>query len=100
MKGQVKEVLMQKEGYSPHSAESTAKDLENIKDSEISRALILWIDTGKKTNISRGPFSCRQLMTDLQMKYPATLIFLDWYCEDPESAVASIRYGGGQCYDL
>lgn len=95
MKEHIKEILMQKEGYSPHSAESTANDLESIQDSEIYQALIRWIDSGKKTNIARGSFSCRQLMADLGMKYPATLIFLDWYCEDPESAIASIRCSGG-----
>lgn len=95
MKEHIKEILMQKEGYSPHSAESTANDLESIQDSEIYQALIRWIDSGKKTNIARGFFSCRQLMADLGMKYPATLIFLDWYCEDPESAIASIRCSGG-----
>ena len=86
---------MQKEGYSPRSAESTANDLESIKDSEIYQALIRWIESGKKTNIARGSFSCRQLIADLGMKYPAALIFLDWYCEDPESAIASIRCSGG-----
>lgn len=95
MKEHIKEILMQKEGYSPHSAESTANDLESIQDSEIYQALIRWIDSGKKTNIARGSFSCQQLMADLGMKYPATLIFLDWYCEDPESAIASIRCSGG-----
>lgn len=95
MKEHIEEILMQKEGYSPHSAESTANDLESIKDSEISQALIRWIDGGKKTNIARGLFSCRQLMDNLGMKYPATLIFLDWYSEDPESAIASIRCSGG-----
>ena len=95
MKEQIKEILIQKEGYSPHSAESTAHDLESIQDSEIYQALIRWMESGKKTNIARGSFSCRQLIADLGMKYPATLIFLDWYCEDPESAIASIRCSGG-----
>lgn len=95
MKEQIKQVLVQKEGYSPLSAESTAKDLADIRDEEISQALICWLGSGQKTNISRGPFSSRQLMNDLNMKYPATLIFLDWYCEDPESAVASIHCSGG-----
>ena len=39
MKEHIKEILMQKEGYSPHSAESTANDLESIQDSEIYQAL-------------------------------------------------------------
>lgn len=95
MKERIKEILVQKEGYSPQSAESTANDLESIKDSEIYQALIRWIESGKKTNIARGSFSCRQLIADLGMKYPAALIFLDWYCEDPESAIASIRCSGG-----
>ena len=95
MKGRIKEILVQKEGYSQRSAESTANDLESIKDSEIYQALIRWIESGKKTNIARGSFSCRQLIADLGMKYPAALIFLDWYCEDPESAIASIRCSGG-----
>lgn len=95
MKERIKEILVQKEGYSPQIAESTANDLESIKDSEIYQALIRWIESGKKTNIARGSFSCRQLIADLGMKYPAALIFLDWYCEDPESAIASIRCSGG-----
>lgn len=95
MKEHIKEILVHKEGYSPHIAESTANDLENIKDFEISQALIRWMESGKKTNTARGSFSCRQLMADLGMKYPATLIFLDWYCEDPESAIASICCSGG-----
>ena len=74
---------------------STANDLENIKDSEIYQALIRWIESGKKTNVARGSFSCRQLMADLGMKYPAALIFLDWYCEDPKTAMESIRCSGG-----
>lgn len=95
MKERIKEILVQKEGYSPRSAESTANDLENIKDSEIYQALIRWIESGKKTNVARGSFSCRQLMADLGMKYPAALIFLDWYCEDPRTAMESIRCSGG-----
>lgn len=57
MKERIKEILVQKEGYSPRSAESTANDLENIKDSEIYQALIRWIESGKKTNVARGSFS-------------------------------------------
>lgn len=95
MKERIKEILVQKEGYSPRSAESTANDLENIKDSEIYQVLIRWIESGKKTNVARGSFSCRQLMADLGMKYPAALIFLDWYCEDPKTAMESIRCSGG-----
>ena len=66
---------------------------ERIK--EIFQALIRWIESGKKTNVARGSFSCRQLMADLGMKYPAALIFLDWYCEDPKTAMESIRCSGG-----
>ena len=95
MKERIKEILVQKEGESPQIAGGTANDLESIKDSEIYQALIRWIESGKKTNIARGSFSCRQLIADLGMKYPAALIFLDWYCEDPESAIASIRCSGG-----
>ena len=95
MKERIKKIVVQKEGYSPRSAESTANDLESIKDSEIHQALIRWIESGKKTNIARGSFSCRQLIDDLGMKYPAALVFLDWYCEDPKSAIASICCSGG-----
>ena len=95
MKERSIEIFVQKEGYSPRSAESTANDLENIKDSEIYQALIRWIESGKKTNVARGSSSCRQLMADLGMKYPAALIFLDWYCEDPKTAMESIRCSGG-----
>ena len=95
MKELIIKTLIKKEGYTLHSAEITSDDLQNIKDSEISHAMIRWIHNGQKTNITRGPFSSLQLMTDLNMKYPATLVFLDWYCEDPEAAIASIRCSGG-----
>lgn len=91
----IKKVLIQEEGYSNRSAEITAADLSNIKDPEIARAFSQWLRNREKTNVSRGKFSCAQLMRCYDMKYPATLIFLDWYGEDPAAAVASISYGGG-----
>lgn len=91
----IKNVLIQEEGYSTRSAEITAADLCNIKDQEIARAFAQWLKNREKTNITRGNISCVQLMQCHSMKYPAALIFLDWYGEDPAAAVASISCGGG-----
>lgn len=91
----IKNILIREEGYSNRSAEITAVDLSNIKDQEIAQALSQWLRNREKTNVLRGEFSCAQLMRCYDMKYPATLIFLDWYGEDPDAAVASISYGGG-----
>ena len=90
----IKNILIQEEGYSNRSAEITAADLSNIKDQEIAHAFSRWLKNREKTNVSRGDFSCAQLMRCYGMKYPATLVFLDWYGEDPTSAVASISCGG------
>ena len=91
----LREVLIQREGYSPRSAELTAADLSNIKDTDISQAISQWLESGEKTNISRGPFSCAGLMQSYKMKYPATLVFLDWYSEEPEAAQAALNSRGG-----
>lgn len=95
MNRQIRDLLVQRGGYSLHSAEITSTDLANLKQSDIRKALIDWITSGVETNIIRKPFSSQQLMADFCMKYPATLIFLDWYCDDPASAIASLNNQGG-----
>ncbi len=88
----VKEILIQNEGYLSRSAAVTAKDLVRIQDEEIHNALIHWVHTGEKQDVIRGEFSCVQLMDLHKMKYPAALIFLDWYSEDPSAAKHSLCY--------
>ncbi len=88
----IKEVLVLNEGYSSWAAAMTARDLVRILDEEINSALIHWIETGEKQDIIRGDFSCTQLMGLHEMKYPAALIFLDWYSEDPSAAKRSLCY--------
>ena len=96
MANDLRDVLIQREGYSLRSAEMTAADLSDIKDTDLSQALSRWLETGEKTNVSRGSFSCAELMQSYKMKYPAALVFLDWYSEDPETAQAALCFGGGE----
>lgn len=95
MEKEIKEILIRKEGYSLYSADITASDLCAIADTEIKQAIKTWIIEGKKTNIREGAMSCKQLMVHYNMKYPATLIFLDWYRENPQAALDSITHQGG-----
>jgi len=83
--------LIDDEGYSEHSATITAHDLLRVKDQEVKNAVIKWYETNEKDNIRKDQFSSFSLMKNYGMKYPSTLIFLDWYCESPNEAIISLQ---------
>lgn len=95
MKKIIEKVLIEREGYSEKSAKITATDLLNVADIEIKAAVKKWYTTGEKCNVIKDNFSSNALMEHFGMKYPATLVFLDWYIVDPDDAMNSIAYQGG-----
>lgn len=84
-KEQLKRILISELEYSEHSAEQTAKDLLSISDLDLLDALEIWVKDRTVSNISQGKYSIYDLLKK-GLKYPACLIFLDWYREDPETA--------------
>jgi len=90
MKRFIEKILIEQEGYTEHVAKITATDLLNIKDLSVKRAVNKWCENGEKENICKDMFSCFSLMKNYGMKYPATLIFLDWYSESPDEAINSL----------
>ena len=95
MKETLTQILIAKEGYSQRSAEITANDLCCITDDEIHTALVKWVTTGEHPNIFEGDFDCKSLLTSFGMKYPAALIFIDWYRSNPIEAMKCLRNQGG-----
>ena len=82
-------------GYSEHAASVTAHDLLQVSDPEVKTAAERWAATGEQTNVCKGKFSCKSLMNGLGMTYPAALIFLDWYTENPVDALDALEHLGG-----
>ena len=92
MKEQIKKILIEREGYHTRSAEITANDLLEIKDAIIKDAFYKWFDTGVKENVVKGEYSTDSLMNNFSMKYPAALIWLEWFLINPKEATDSIKY--------
>lgn len=77
--------------YSPASASKTAEDLCGLKYTDLRAGLLDWLQTGTQAVIQDDPYSTVSLMEKYHMTYPAALIFLEWYREDPETAVSVLR---------
>lgn len=100
MKNRIKDILVFKENYNARSAEITATDLCSIKDPTIKAAVGIWVATGEQKNAKIGNLSSKQLMENHGMKYPASLIFLDWYIEKPQEAISCLEQKGGFFNDV
>ncbi|MGI5987474.1 MAG: hypothetical protein ACOX7M_04970 [Dysosmobacter sp.] len=77
--------------YSEHAAAQTATDLLRIDHLDIKHAVNCWISYDEATPVDDAPFSADILMRQYGMTYPAALVFLDWYREDPVVAFNAIR---------
>lgn len=88
MKEKIKGKLISNLGYSEASASRTADDLYNVKHPDLRKALSDWLQGDANTQVTIDSFSTTILMDKYHMTYPAALIFLDWYCENPKEAVS------------
>lgn len=89
----VKELV--KSGYTDHGAESAAKSLSEMKSQDLIEACLAWLESRKTPLIHEGSLSTDSLMKNFKMTYPAALIFIDWYRQDPDTASQAIETGGG-----
>lgn len=92
MKKRIEILLMKHYGYSKLEAEETAKDLSCFKDHDLCNAVRLWVDEGKKVDVNAGNFSISGLMKSYSFEYPAALIFIDWYRNEPKEAEDSLLW--------
>lgn len=90
MKDKIKALLLKNYGYNEKSATMTADDLCSFKDTDLKEAVQIWLSTGKYKNVTEGKYEARELVEKYSMKYPAALVFIDWFRECPEEAEASL----------
>lgn len=88
MREQLKNKLITDLAYSSASASKTAEDLCDLKYADLRKGLLDWLRTDTQTVIRDEPYSTACLMEKYHMTYPAALIFLEWYREDPTAAVS------------
>lgn len=91
MREQLKNKLISELAYSSPSASRTAEDLCNLKCTDLREALLRWFRTDTQTVIQDDPYSTVFLMEKYHMTYPAALIFLEWYREDPKAAMSVLQ---------
>lgn len=84
-----------KTGYTHQGAESAAKSLSEMKSQDLIEACLTWLESRKTPLIHEGALSTDSLMNNFQMTYPAALILIDWYRQDPDTASQAIETGGG-----
>lgn len=91
MREQLKNKLISELAYSSASASKTAEDLCNLKYADLRKGLLDWLQTDTQTLIQGEPYSTAYLMEKYHMTYPAALIFLEWYRENPTAAVSVLK---------
>ena len=84
-----------KSGYTKHGAESAAKQIASFHSKDIKDACVIWLESRCKTQIHEGVFSTDLLMKNYSMTYPASLIWIEWYREEPSNALMALEMGGG-----
>ena len=95
MKEAIKKALTSRLGYSDRTAEVTASQLINLQHYDLKKAVAEWLQTGREKNVGENPYDTDSLMKNHMLKYPAAIIFIDWYRKAPETAVSSISDWGG-----
>ena len=91
MKKQIESKLVSKLFYSSASASKTAEDLCNITYPDLKKGVLEWLKTDTQNVIRDAPYSTNFLMEKYHMTYPGALIFLNWYREDPKTAISILK---------
>ena len=88
-------VLTNKYGYMPSAAKTAALHLINLKHNDLKKAVAEWLKTGVEIGVGDAPYDTVSLMQKHKLKYPAAVIFVGWYRENPDAAIQSISHWGG-----
>ena len=90
MAEEMKEKLMLMYGYSDYTAGVTAHNLVDLAYPDLRAALHNWVKNSECTVIREDAHNTDYLMKYYKMTYPAALIFIDWYRQDPVNAKKSL----------
>lgn len=77
-------ILVEELGYKFESAVTTCKDLLDIKDTEIQKALLIWTQTREMTPVSSEGYDSISLIS--RMRYPSALLAIDMLRREPVRA--------------
>ena len=88
-------VLMIRAGYTRYAAKVTAKQLFELKHKDLKEAVAECITSGAELKVGEAPYDTESLMRNHKLKYPAAILFVDWYRTAPDIAVESISHWGG-----
>jgi len=89
----LKELLMQRLGYTPQEAEMLAGDLSRL-DPALVPLLERWEAYGTESDAQMfHGFSVDSLRQGSGLNFIAALLTLDWVIREPEKASAAIRQG-------
>lgn len=88
------ETKLLRNGYSSQGAISASKNLAELRSSDLVKAASVWLNNEDTPLISEGNITTESLMKHFNMAYPATLIFIEWYRDDPTTAMSSLESGG------
>lgn len=88
-------ILEVRAGYGKPSARVTAKQLYALKDRELKQAVAGWLRTGAEAPVGEVPYDTASLMKNHGLTYPAAVLFVNWYRQDPQTAAGSMTHWGG-----
>lgn len=88
-------ILISRSGYTQYAAKVTAKQLFELKHKDLKDAVAEWIQSGAELKAGEEPYDTESLMRNHKLKYPAAILFVDWYRTAPDIAVESISHWGG-----
>ena len=91
MKELIQRKLMVDLSYSERAASRTAEDICRFKHSDLKDGARKWLEENQCMNIEEDKYSTDRLMSTYKMTYPAALIFIDWYREDPLTASNALK---------
>ena len=84
--------LVSEFGYSPASADTTARDLIGCSP-DVWEAFSRWWQTGDFGPLEVEGFSAAQLVRDHGLLAPGAFLMLDWLLKNPNAAKAALTRG-------
>lgn len=91
MEEKIQKLLMESCHYSLAEAKETAKNICSFSQEDLRNAVRQWVIDGSFTEVKEKNYTVSGLMKHYGMAYPAALVFIDWYRDEPEVAEAVLQ---------
>ena len=82
--------LIEREGYSKPQAILVTKELNNLED-RLKPLFEHWLSTGNQQDYCMNNVRISQLMSELNMQYPAALLTIDWIIKEPDISLSVVN---------